>query len=54
MKGGDFIGIFGNMCAVVAAPFVITTVIMGAIPTALLGVPVVYAVCKISEFEDNL
>ena len=54
MKEVIFIGIFGNMCALVAAPFVLTTVVMGAVPMLVLGVPVTVAVCKIIELEDNL
>ena len=47
-------GLFGNIAAVVAAPFVLTTAVMGAAPLVVLGLPAVATVVAISEIEDSL
>jgi len=47
-------GLFGNIAAVVAAPFVLTTVVMGAAPMVVLGLPAMATVVAISEIEDSL
>lgn len=52
--GGEILGLFGKLAAVVAAPFVVTACAMGAIPAVVIGLPAAAAAIAVAEIEDSL
>jgi len=47
-------GLFGNIAAVVAAPFVVAGCAMGVGPALVIGLPAAAVAAAIDEFENSL